>query len=673
MSDDTPDVRLGKGTRARVRNDSQVYSKIFSAVMRFARQSSKKISAGTTSTSKAGNTFTKSASIRAQPKHLQRCAVRVTYDTGQVAGQWAAHGKYIERDSANELAAAPTSPVLNAEVNIDISRSLVVRPLTMDTNLSALELEQRSAVPHISSVPTYSAPIIGLLNTQRRISDLPTLNIQPLERFNDYSRPPIERTNSRYSTALRGLTPLRKSDFVSPQQRRPAGYQNDLHKLSGIPVAQFGQSNKKLLSGDARDNVGSQRTTKLGTLRRQSDGGAGTPQANSRRNAGYPSGARPIKQHHAFGSAGVGIDAQTLMHEWQTAGDEHLFKIIVSPEFGDRLNHEQHARALIKRMELDLNTSLQWVATTHHNTEHTHTHIALRGVDEYGNTLRVPRQYIQNKIREHAGALATEQLGYRTEHDAVLAAMREVPVHRFTSLDADLKKLASASPVANHVAIDLSKAKLLVLPQITQRLYALETMGLSQRNATGQWLMRSDAAQVLRTMQAVADRQRALQAHHKIVSDHRMPMRVTDVNKLRTLEGRVLGHGLDDATGKPFMLLEGLDANVHYIIHNSAIMDARQKQQLKPGSFITLQKTFDSTAGKKLPRLIISDLGDATKLLSNASYIRKTATQRLSKPPTQTVYGGWFGQHEKLVTTYLNTHRDSIIRSTTKPHTGRGL
>jgi type IV secretory pathway VirD2 relaxase len=45
------------------------------------------------------------------------------------------------------------------------------------------------------------------------------------------------------------------------------------------------------------------------------------------------------------------------------------------------LNLQQHTRELMKRMERDLRTRLEWIAAIHHNTDHPHVHIAIRGMD----------------------------------------------------------------------------------------------------------------------------------------------------------------------------------------------------------------------------------------------------------------------------------------------------
>src|ERR1700680_5102484 len=112
------------------------------------------------------------------------------------------------------------------------------------------------------------------------------------------------------------------------------------------------------------------------------------------------------------------LDISTTLDNWQGAGDERLFKIIVSPEFADRLNLQQHTRELLLRMERGLGTQLEWVAAVHHNTRHPHVHIAVRGVDDKGLPLRLPREYIRGGMRERAEEIATAALGYRTAGDA---------------------------------------------------------------------------------------------------------------------------------------------------------------------------------------------------------------------------------------------------------------
>ena len=63
---------------------------------------------------------------------------------------------------------------------------------------------------------------------------------------------------------------------------------------------------------------------------------------------------------------------------WQRSGDPRLFKLIISPEFGERVDLERLTWQLLKSMEKDFGCRFEWIATIHNNTEHRHVHVALR-------------------------------------------------------------------------------------------------------------------------------------------------------------------------------------------------------------------------------------------------------------------------------------------------------
>ena len=136
-----------------------------------------------------------------------------------------------------------------------------------------------------------------------------------------------------------------------------------------------------------------------------------------------------------FNATEESIDIAARLEDWQKTNDERLWKLIVSPEFGDRVDLKRLTRDLISQMETDLGTRLEWVAVAHFNTEHPHVHVALRGVGAEGRPLRLSRDFIREGIRHITEDLCTRQLGYRTEFDAADAQRREVHQHRYTSLD----------------------------------------------------------------------------------------------------------------------------------------------------------------------------------------------------------------------------------------------
>src|SRR5216684_2443220 len=350
-----------------------------------------------------------------------------------------------------------------------------------------------------------------------------------------------------------------------------------------------------------------------------------------------------------FSATEKNLNIATTLDNWQKAGDERLFKIIVSPEFAGRLNLQQHTRELMKRIERDLGTQLEWVAAVHHNTEHPHVHIAVRGIDDKGMPLRFPREYIREGMRERAEEISTEALGYRSPADAQEARRHETLQHRYTSLDRILQRSNDGSSshfavTANADDVTLSESARQLQKHLAARLMHLQTMGLAQLVAPHEWSVQSDFETVLRTLQQSGDRQKMLAAHGALVSDKRLPLQVTTLRQLQSVAGRVLLHTEDEQTGKRYMLVEGTDGKVHLIYHTEAIEEARKQGKLMVDNFIRIEQRF----AKKKPVLRVDDMGDAVALLQNSSYFEKEAELLLQKGihDVRPVWGGWLGHYQ---------------------------
>ena len=145
------------------------------------------------------------------------------------------------------------------------------------------------------------------------------------------------------------------------------------------------------------------------------------------------------------------------------------------------------------------------------------------------------------------------QIGYRTARDAIEAQRREIHRKAYTSLDRILTsaKGPAKATTSKTFSVDLttrrSKTERCILHA---RLLFLEKMGLAKRKTSNQWAVRSDSETILRAMQRTDDRQRSLAAHAALVSDPRLPRRLTDVREMQSLEGRVLGHGEEESSGE---------------------------------------------------------------------------------------------------------------------------
>ena len=116
--------------------------------------------------------------------------------------------------------------------------------------------------------------------------------------------------------------------------------------------------------------------------------------------------------------------------------DRHEFRLIVAPEDSVEMDDLQgFTRNLMRQMERDLDTRLDWIAVDHHNTGHPHTHIIVRGVLDDGRILNIAGDYIAHGIRHRASELVTLELGPQTAMDLQNKLRQEVEAERLTRLD----------------------------------------------------------------------------------------------------------------------------------------------------------------------------------------------------------------------------------------------
>ena len=321
----------------------------------------------------------------------------------------------------------------------------------------------------------------------------------------------------------------------------------------------------------------------------------------------------------------------------------------------------------------DLGTDLEWAAAAHHNTEHPHVHVALRGVDSNGQALRLDRDYVKHGIRAAAEDLCTRQLGYRTERDAEAAASREVRETRYTSLDRDIARSKdegdySGSAFQFKIAMDSSGLMPVRQQQIAERLTVLQTMGLASAAGPNAWQVRSDFESILRGMQRTSDRQRMLRAQGVVLSDERLPLVVMDQRRLNSVEGRVLVHGEEENgrdAGRSYLLLEGTDARVHYILYTPEIEEARSSGRLRTNSFVRLRKLF--VDGE--PLLDVQDLGPAEAMLDNKRHLAEVARAFLKRGllPDEDGWGGWLGRYQAALRSAAMEIRDASDLDRTSP------
>jgi type IV secretory pathway VirD2 relaxase len=272
-------------------------------------------------------------------------------------------------------------------------------------------------------------------------------------------------------------------------------------------------------------------------------------------------------------------------------GDRHQFRFIVSAEEGVELSDlRATARDLMKQMEADLGTKLDWIAVDHHNTGHPHTHIIVRGVTDDGKTLNIAGDYIAHGVRERAGEVVTRELGRQTEQEVTRNLEREVDADRFTRLDRMLiaeqrsrNEFADLRPDRDMLN-SLRQNKALLI----QRARKLERMGLATEVEPGRWIVSPRAEPALRELGERGDiiktMHRAL--NRESLSDAR-PITSFVLHREKTtgpVIGRVLDKGLagDEMGERVRLVIDGVDGRVHHLE-----MDPARAEEVQQGMIVT--------------------------------------------------------------------------------------
>jgi type IV secretory pathway VirD2 relaxase len=274
--------------------------------------------------------------------------------------------------------------------------------------------------------------------------------------------------------------------------------------------------------------------------------------------------------------------------------DRHQFRFIVSAEEGVELSDlRETTRDLMKQMEADLETKLDWIAVDHHNTGHPHTHIIVRGITNDGKTLNIAGDYIAHGVRERASEIVTLELGRQTEQEVSRSLEREVDSDRFTRLDRMLideqkdHEFGDLRPDRDMLDTFRQNRALLI-----QRARKLERLGLATEVETGRWIVSPKVEQTLRDLGERGDIIKTM--HQALGREGLAEVRPISYYALHRGEiaGRIVGRVLDKGLGGDEMgervrlVIDGVDGRVHHIE-----MDADPAGEIRRGMIVAVGST----------------------------------------------------------------------------------
>jgi type IV secretory pathway VirD2 relaxase len=254
-------------------------------------------------------------------------------------------------------------------------------------------------------------------------------------------------------------------------------------------------------------------------------------------------------------------------------GDRHQFRFIVAPEdAADMADLRGFTRDLMRQMELDLETRLDWIAVDHYNTGHPHIHIIVRGVLDDERILNIAGDYLAHGVRHRASDLVTRELGHQSEIELQTKLQNEVEAERVTRLDKMLLKEQLEQGV-----IDLRPgegATFLVRENrnlMISRVRHLERYGVATELEPGRWALSGRAEQVLKDLD---HRNEVINSVHRALTRNGLAeergigqFALHGEGSGQKIVGRVLAKGLagDEMGERVHLIVDGIDGRVHHI------------------------------------------------------------------------------------------------------------
>lgn len=309
-------------------------------------------------------------------------------------------------------------------------------------------------------------------------------------------------------------------------------------------------------------------------------------------------------------------------------GDRHQFRIIVSPDDGDRLaDLKSFVRDLMLDIERDLETKLDWVAVDHYNTGHPHSHIVIRGKTESGKDLIIAKDYITHGIRARAGEWLTLELGPEDEFEKCIKLARDVQTERFTRLDKSILKhvdqgmlvISAMPPVEPHVHTSHMR-----------RLKHLSNLGLATELHTGVWEIDQD---IERKLKGLGKRNDIIATMHKAMREAKIDRPAgsfaifdSEASK-RPVIGRVAAVGLtDEINDRHFVVVDGIDGKVHY----ADIGRIRPESLPGKGMIVSLEAAEQETGKRAQTRLRVLSYLNLEKLVTidGATWLDRELTSK---------------------------------------------
>lgn len=334
--------------------------------------------------------------------------------------------------------------------------------------------------------------------------------------------------------------------------------------------------------------------------------------------------------------------------------DRHQFRVIISPEDASELsNLRDYTRDVIREMERDLGTKLDWVAADHYDTGQPHTHLVIRGKRDDGHDLVIPKRYVAHGIRGRAQELAELELGSVTQLEGRTRLAHMVKQERLTEIDRGIFRQSHEGIVDFSGAAKRGQLWRRQLEKM--RLQTLQKLGLAENIGGGQWRIGENAEATLKRM---GERGDIIKAMHRAMKETGQPRLIDGAAMFdpssasaNPVTGKIIAKGIaDDVNDHAFVVIDSLEGKAIYVDIGKAdrLRDFRKDMivTISPPNLAprtsdrTIEKIANKNGGRYAPSLHMADDPNARPEFVEA-HVRRLEALRRAGHVTRHSDGSW--------------------------------
>jgi type IV secretory pathway VirD2 relaxase len=306
-----------------------------------------------------------------------------------------------------------------------------------------------------------------------------------------------------------------------------------------------------------------------------------------------------------YGAEADEVDSKTFIKRGRQ--DRRQFRFIVAPEHGERLTDlRAFTRDVMRQMEKDLGTKLDWIAVNHFNTGHPHIHVMVRGRDDLGKDLIIAGDYITDGMMLRARELATLELGPLSDRELRSKLRAEISAERFTDIDRAMiaeakERLLDLRPEDGQVRANFDKTLRV------GRLQVLARYGLAHEIEPGVWTLSDDLEP---TMRELGDRAGIVKAMSRALAERgqQRGLETYDVNgEENPVVGRLIDKRPTNGLGRRIgVVVDAIDGRVHHLM----LHDTSTAEEAPIGAIVEVERVSSQRPVDRNIAQIAGDTGE---------------------------------------------------------------